>query len=200
MRPSRSFARRSLSSPCVRMAEKAPRRLRIAALKLLADDGRADADAVQRHLRHDLAADAAHNAGGLQKRCRALAVKAEAVVVPADDVRRTQPPDQIFLKKCLPRHFHHGAVEVLKDHLVHAVETLHQERALVHRAQKRRGGRAEQPGRMRVKAHGRRRDGESVRRSACAAQQRAVANVNAVKKTERNCAWSVQVMLPRKNS
>lgn len=172
----------------LRMAEKGPRTVQIAALQKLPDDGRADADAVQRHLRHDLAADAPRGAGRLQKLRRTLAAIAEAVIVPADHMLRVELPDKVFLDEGLPRHFHHAAVKVLEDHLVHAVEPAHEERPLLHRAEQRRRRRGKQRGRVRVEAHGRGRTAQPIRRRARPAEQSAVADVYAVKKTERDCA------------
>ena len=88
MRPSRSFARRSLSSPCVRMAEKAHRAGHLALGEQPADEGGGHRLPVHTDLRDAVAAHALCAAELRQLFRVSCAAVAEAEIVAADHVRR----------------------------------------------------------------------------------------------------------------
>ena len=106
----------------------------------------------------------------------------------ADEVTRAVRFHQKLPKKRLPRHFHHRAVEMRKDHIVDAVQPPHQQRPVVHRVDEPDRLTEHQRVRMAVEAHCRRAHAQRVRALPCPAQQRAVSGMDAVKKAKRDHA------------
>ena len=86
------------------------------------------------------------------------------------------------------------------EHLVDAVKLPHEPRAVSGRADERDGRAGDDLRRGRVKRQHRRRAAEAVRDLPRAAQERAVPDVHAVKKAEREDAFCLQPTSPQKSS
>ena len=100
--------------------------LHLAAFHQSADVGGADGDAVQGHLRDDVAADAQLPAAGLELLGVALVPVAEVVIMARHQVDGPVGPHQQAIDKLLPGHGHHGVVKGGNDDLTDAVQPLHQ--------------------------------------------------------------------------
>ena len=105
--------------------------LHLSAFDKGADIGGADGDAVQGHLRDDVAADAQLPAAGLELLGVALVPVAEVVIMARHQVHRAIGTDQQIVDEILPGHGHHGVVKGGDDHLTDAVQPLHQVPAVV---------------------------------------------------------------------
>ena len=158
---------------------------------------RADGDAVQLHFSNDIAAEPERAAFFRQLLCVSETARAEPVVVPADQMAGVKLFYQIVLDECLPGHIHHGTVKVAEDHVLDAVERLHQMLSLVHRVQKLCRCSEHQRVRMRIEAHCRRHRVQLARAFVCFFQKRAVPDVNAIEKAQRNDTSFVQVLFPQ---
>ena len=158
---------------------------------------RADGDAVQLHFSNDIAAEPERAAFFRQLLCVSDAARTEAVVVPADQMAGVKLFYQIVLDKRLPGHVHHVPVKVAEDHVLDAVERLHQLLSLVHRVQKLCRCSEHQRVRMRIEAHCRRHRVQLARAFVCFFQKRAVPDVNAIEKAQRNDTSFVQVLFPQ---
>ena len=71
-----------------------------------------------------------------------------------------QLPDKIVLNECLPRHVHHSRVKMGKNDLFDAAQAAHEKFPLRHGIEQRHRRAEDERIRVRIKAHGRRRDAE----------------------------------------
>ena len=182
------------------VAEQADGLFAAAGLQQPADAGGADGAAVNTDLRDDVAADTEFPALLLQPRRVALPAVAEVKIVTADHMLRMQLPDQIILHKDLPRHVHHRLVKVGEDHPLHAAEPAHEQLPLRHGVEQRHGRAEHERVRVRVKAQRSRGQPQRLRALPRPVEKRGVAQVDAVKKAQRQNAVMYQVCSPRKSS
>ena len=120
------------------------------------------------------------------------------IVVPTDQVTRMELPDKVILHEGLPVHVHHGFVKMAENHVLNAVKRLHQLLSLVHGVQKLRRRSEHERIRMRVEAHGRGNCAELRCPFAGFFQQRAMADVYAIEKAQRNNTSFVQAFVTSK--
>ena len=118
----------------------------------------------------------------------ALAPIAEAEVGSADDVDHVQIPQEAVVDELLPRHLHHGMAEVDEQHLVDAVEGLHQVFPVPPGRDQRRGASGDDHAGMAVKGHHGGGAAQLVGPQQGLPQQTAVAQVDAVEKAQGNDA------------
>ena len=182
------------------MAEQTDGLFAAAGLQQPADAGGADGAAVNADLRDDVAADAEFPALLLQPRRVALPAVAEVKIVAADHMLRMQLPDQIILHKDLPRHVHHRLVKVGEDHPLHAAEPAHEQLPLRHGVEQRHGRAEHKRVRVRIEAQRGRGQPQRLRALPRPVEKRGVAQVDAVKKAQRQNAVMYQVCSPRKSS
>ena len=111
-----------------------------------------------------------------------------------------QPPNEIVLNEDLPRHVHHRLIKVCKKYFLNAAEPAHEKLTLGHRVEKRNARSEHKRIRMRIKTHGRRCKAQFLRALPRFVQKCSVAQMDAVKKSERQNAVMLQVCSPRKSS
>ena len=174
----------------MRVAEAAHGLCHVPGLQQSADARGRDGRAVQLDDVDAVKADAALRAEGRELLRIACAAVAEAKIVAADEVHGVVAPEQRFLREALPRLRHGLAVEMQREHLVDAVIFPHEGGAVLRRVQQRHAVAGDERVRMCVEGQRCRRNAEAVRRFARAPQQAAVADVDAVKKAERQYTGS----------
>lgn len=135
-------------------------------------------------------ADAALRAEGRELLRIACAAGAEAKIVAADEVHGVVAPEQRFLREALPRLRHGLAVKMQREHLIDAVIFPHEGGAVLRRVQQRHAVSGDERVRVRVKRQRRRRHARRSAISRVRPQQAAVADVDAVKKAERQYTGS----------
>ena len=116
----------------------------------------------------------------------------------AHKVGRAVLADKEIAEEFLPRHLHHGPVEMGENDVIGPIEAAHEQRAVVHRVDERHRRAGHQRVRMAVEAHRRRAQPQFRCPLARPAQQRTVAQVDAVKKSKRNHARSCFVHTSKK--
>ena len=167
----------------VRMAEEGVGALDLTVFEQLADISGADDAAVERDSGDDVAAKTALGTVGGELFRRALAPPAEAEVVPHDERRRVHLVDEC-LDKRLPRHLHDRAVKVDKDHALDAEQAADELLAAVGAVDERDLRAEHERVRVHVKAHDRGDGAHFFRARDCAAHERGVADMDAVKKAQ----------------
>ena len=106
--------------------------------------------------------------------------------------------DEVILHEGLPVHVHHVPVKMAKDHVFDSIERLHQVLSLVHGVQKLRRRSEHERIRVRVEAHGRGNCAERFCPLAGFFQQRAMADVDPIEKSQRDNTSFVQAFVTSK--
>ena len=182
----------------VPVPQKAHSLFHFAIFQKCAQMGRADGHAVQLHFPNDIAAKTERAALFRESFGVSETARAEMIIVPTDQMTRVKLADKIVLHKGLPVHVHHVPVKMAKDHVFDAVERLHQMLSLVHGVQKLRRRSEHERIRVRVEAHGRGNCAERFCPLAGFFQQRAMADVDPIEKSQRDNTSFVQAFVTSK--
>ena len=158
--------------------------LQVALADQLADMGRGDRDAASDHLVHHVHPHAVEAAPAAEPGGAALASVAEGEVVAADHMLGPQGPNQVVVHKGLPGHLHHGLVKMRHQDLVQAEAGLHQPLAVLDGINQRHRLVKDQGVGVGVKGQGRGPEAHGVGPLPGQSQQRGVAQMDAVKKSQ----------------